>query len=82
MPLIALVLALLHHRVKEGRVVFDFDVNLAVNQREAKMDDLQLFAAGSIMSIIWYLRCMARWPNSLSILLRLLRISRAFHPCL
>ena len=32
MPLIALVLALLHHRVKEGRVVFDFDVNLAVNQ--------------------------------------------------
>ena len=40
MPLITLVLALLDHRVKEGRVVFEFDVNLAVNQRETPMDDL------------------------------------------
>ena len=47
MPLITLVLALLHHRVKQGRVVFRFDVKLAVNQREALMDDLQLFAIGS-----------------------------------
>ena len=46
-PLITLVLALLPHRVKKGRVVFEFDVKLAVNQREAPMDDLQLFAAGS-----------------------------------